>query len=56
MKQLRQEPVVSTVPPGVRTVVAETLHATPVDQAPTNSHAVDTQAHADEPSKADQPT
>ena len=61
MKQLRQEPVVSTVPPGVRTVVVETLHATPVDQAPVdqapaNSHAVDTQAHADEPSKADQPT
>ena len=56
MKQLRQEPVVSTVPPGVRTVVAETLHAHPVDQAPTNNHSVDTQSRTDEPSKADQPT
>jgi choline-glycine betaine transporter len=56
LKQLRQEPVVSTVPPGVRTVVVETLHSTPVDQAPTNTHSVDTRSRTAEPSKADQPT
>jgi glycine betaine transporter len=34
VKQLRDEPVVSTAPPGVRTVVAKALH--PADQPTVN--------------------
>lgn len=43
VRQLRTEPVVSTVPPGVRTIVAETVHA---DHVTVNEHPAPSDAPA----------